>query len=207
MESGEIVYSHSIIEFVAVANEYCTFMESATGFPKREFLEKTSKILPLLYYKASLLPALESVLEDGNEKYVTEEQYESVYHGILGLLGAHNDYLEVIDPVYRDSQENVRGSIAEDLADIYQDLKDFIMVYRLGTPEIMQESIYECKTSFETIWGQRLVNALKVIHSLVTGEDPLEDEPAPGEQAEEKETDTSNWIISQRQKIWGQDES
>ena len=79
------------------------------------------------------------------------------------------------------------------------------MVYRVGTVEIMQEALFEIRTRFEQYWGQRLVNALRVIHSLITGEDPLEDDTSENRE-DESQPDTSNWIISQRQKMWNKDE-
>jgi hypothetical protein len=204
MEMEQVVYSSPVIEFVAVANEYIQFAENAVSFPKRDFLLKSSRILPLIYYKASLLPEVESAFEEGNEKYVTENQYEFVRMAVLGKLGSHNDYQEIYDPVYRDSGEATHGSLAEDFADVYQDVKDFVMVYRIGTVEIMQEAIFEIRSSFEQYWGQRLVNALRVIHSYITSGDTLEDEkPVDPDQ---EQPDTSKWIISQRQKIWDKDE-
>lgn len=205
MDISQVVYSSPVIEFVAVANEYCNFAENAVSFPKRDFLQKSARILPLLYYKASLLPVMDSAFEEGNEKYVTENQYEFIRLAIISKLGSHNDYQEVYDPVYRESDEPSYGSLAEDIADIYQDLKDFIMVYRVGTVEIMQEALFEIRTRFEQYWGQRLVNALRVIHSLITGEDPLEDDTSENRE-DESQPDTSNWIISQRQKMWNKDE-
>jgi hypothetical protein len=205
MEISQVVYSSPVIEFVAVANEYCSFAENAVSFSKRDFLQKSARILPLLYYKASLLPVVDSAFEEGNEKYVSENQYEFIRLAIVSKLGSHNDYQEVYDPVYRDSNEASYGSLAEDIADIYQDLKDFIMVYRVGTVEIMQEALFEIRTGFEQYWGQRLVNALRVIHSLITGDDPLEDENTEKPEDEIKR-DTSNWIISQRQQMWNEDE-
>jgi hypothetical protein len=204
MEMEQVVYSSPVIEFVAVANEYIQFAENAVSFQKRDFLIKSGKILSLIYYKASLLPQVESAFEEGNEKYVTENQYEFVRLAILSKLGNHNDYQEIFDPVYRDSGEATHGSLAEDFADVYQNVKDFIMVYKIGTVEIMQEALFELRSSFEQHWGQRLVNALRVIHSHITSGDSLEDEkpPEPGQE----QPDTSDWIISQRQKIWNKDE-
>lgn len=205
MKISDIVYSSPVIEFVAVANEYCNFTENALSFSKRDFLQKSAIVLSLLYYKASLLPKVESAFEEGNEKYVTENQYEFIRLSILSKLGSHNDYQEVFDPVYRDTHESTHGSLAEDFADIYQDLKDFIMVYKAGTVEIMQEAIFEARTSFEQYWGQKLVNALRVIHAHISGSDPLDDEK-PEENKPGNSPDTSNWIYTQRQKMWNEDE-
>lgn len=203
-----MVYSGPVIEFVAVANEYCSFVEQAGEFEKRDFTDKLRKILPLLYYKATLLPRTEPFYEEGNEKFVTEDDWNHVHNSVLKKLGKHNDYPEVFDPVYRDTEDQVGGSIAEDLADIYQDMKDFIMVYRMGTVELMNDSMWECILHFEQYWGQKLVNSLRAVHSLLHSGENLEEESDEEAKEDDPENrDTSHWLISQRKKMWyGKDE-
>ncbi len=70
--SSEPVYSRNVIEFVAVANEFCKYAEHAGELKGDELLKILQRILPLMYLKASLLPELEPFFEDGNEKFVTE---------------------------------------------------------------------------------------------------------------------------------------
>jgi hypothetical protein len=207
MDTGKesLVYSQSVIEFVAVANEVCNFMEQAGGFPKAGFIDKSRKILPLLYYKASLLPHTEAVYQEGIEKFVTEQEWQSIHDDILNKLGSHNDYPEVFDPVYRDTEDNVGGSIAEDLADIYQDIKDFLMVYRMGTVELMNDAIWELVQHFEQFWGQKLLNSLRVLHAHINSGEDLAD--TPDSRNERKGADKGDWIFSQRQKHWNDDEN
>jgi hypothetical protein len=207
MDNGKegLVYSGPVIEFVAVANEVCIFMEQAGGFTKKDLIEKTRKILPLLYYKAGLLPATEPFYHEGTEKFVSEEDWQIIHDNILGRIGSHNDYAEIPDPVYKDTEDNVGGSIAEDMADIYQDLKDFLMVYRMGTVELMNDAIWECVQHFEQFWGQKLLNSLRYLHSLSFGNEDLSDEDEDRER-DKGVNDKGDWIISQRQKFWNEDE-
>ena len=52
------------------------------------------------------------------------------------------------------------------MADIYQDLKDFISVFQLGLNETMNDSLVICKEHFEEFWGQRLVNTMRALHDV-----------------------------------------
>ncbi len=205
---NELVYSGAVVEFVAVANEYCSFVEQAEGFEKRDFIDKSRKILSLLYYKATLLPLTEPYYDEGCEKFVTEKDWNSVHLAIVKKLGRHNDYPEVFDPLYRDTEDQVGGSIGEDMADIYQDIKDFLMVYRMGTEELMNDSLWECNQNFERYWGQKLVNSLRAIHSLLYGGENLDEEQEEGDDKYDPEKrDTNDWFITQRKKMWyGDDE-
>ena len=68
----DIVYSHQVLEFVTVANEYCSFVEKTAHFTKKDYVTKFQKLLPLLYLKASLIPDIESDEELMTEKIVSE---------------------------------------------------------------------------------------------------------------------------------------
>jgi len=40
-------------------------------------------------------------------------------------------------------------TVSENLADVYQDVKNFIGSYRTGVEDVMQQAISECKENFE----------------------------------------------------------
>ena len=81
------IYERNTLEFVTVALEYCTFVEAARNTGLFDFVDKATKLLPLLYLKASLLPEVESEEETELELSVSEDMYESVRSRIAGLLG------------------------------------------------------------------------------------------------------------------------
>ncbi len=205
MEKGkeDMVYSSAVIEFVAVAKETAVFLEQAGSFPRSVFIDKSRKILPLLYYKAGLLPETDAIFHEGTEKFVTEDDWQRVNDTIMKKLGRYNDYPEVFDPIYRDTEDNAGGSIAGDMADIYQDIKDFLMVYRLGTVELMNDAVFECVQHFELSWGIKLLNTLRALHCLVYGGEKPGDEE---EDVDDRKINTGGWIFSQRQKLWNEDE-
>ena len=167
METNEIVYSKNVVEFVTVANEYCASVEQASKFPALENLQKLQKILPLLYLKATLLPKNEQVLDEELEKYVSELDYNVLHQKWLQLLNENDDFYEVFDPSIQFGQETVTASISENLLDIYQDMKNFLISYSLGNEEVMNDALYECSLHFEEFWGQQLVNVLRAVHMLV----------------------------------------
>ncbi len=172
MEKGsDPVYSRHVIEFVAVANEYCKYAEHANEIKGEALLKILQRLLPLLYLKASFLPELTPYFEDGNEKFVGEADWTKINDDFRQQFGSANDYLEVFDERINETEGPVVASIAENMADIYQDLKDFILLYQTGTMEVMNDAIWECRMNFERYWGQKLVNALRAIHNfLCSGE-------------------------------------
>lgn len=200
------VYSRNVVEFVAVANEYCKYAEHAGELKGDEMLRILQRLLPLLYLKASLLPELEPFFGDENEKFVTESDWYRINDAFKNLFGTANDYLELYDEKYIESETPVPSSLAENMADIYQDIKDFLLLYQTGTQEVMNDAVWECRLNFENIWGQKLVNALKAIHKFIYSGKEIE-KVDDDENISADNIDTSEWFISKRQKEFrGDDE-
>ena len=165
-KESQTIFDKNVIEFVTVAAEFCAFLERAESMKRSDFVDTSLKILPLLYLKASLLPPCERLGEEELETYVTEEVYEILRLNLAELMGEKDDYLDVFveDMVYSD--QPIKKCISEDLADIYQDIRDFIFVFQLGLNETMNDSLALCQENFGLLWGQKLVNTLRALHDL-----------------------------------------
>lgn len=203
---GNKVYSKNIIEFVTVAKEFCAIAESVRLNTKLEFLQKVQKIFPLLYLKMSVIEKYDALFDDGNEKFVVQDDWDYVKNSVKEKLGQHDDYLEVFHPDMHLTEAPIASSISENIADIYQDLKDFISLYALGNEEIMNDAIWECQLNFEEYWGQKLTNSLRAVHMVLYSGDNLSDEANKNEENEARSRDTSNWIIQKRQNDFYSDE-
>ena len=199
-----IVYTKNVIEFATVGREYCNILEHIEDYSKQDFIKVGLRIMPLLYLKSVVLPKPEQELDDMVEKYVNEEIYTQIKESIEVKLGGHNDYLEVFTPDIQLTDTSVAASISEDLTDIYQDVKDFLEVYKTGVTELMNDVLAELVNNFEIYWGQKAVNCLRALHNVYYGGDSLDEEEDEGTSKKEK-TDTSNWIFSQRKQQWNRD--
>jgi hypothetical protein len=162
----EVVFSKNTIEFVTVANEFCLFLEKATETDASFFIDKSLKLLSLLYLKASLLPPTEQLYDEGNEKFVGEFDWQMIRNGIASILDDKDTYLDFFDLEMNETPEPVVSSISENMADTYQDLKDFLEIYRLGNDELSNDAIYECNENFKNYWGFRVVNTIRILHFL-----------------------------------------
>ena len=164
--NSQVIFDKNAVEFVTVAAEFCGFMERVSDMKRRDFVDKSLKLLPLLYLKASLLPACERMEESDPETFVTETDYEVVRSSVASLLGEYDDFLEVFldDMAYSDTP--IHQNISECLADIYQLLKDFICVFQLGLEQTMNDSLAICRELFAEFWGQRLVNVMRALHDV-----------------------------------------
>ncbi|MCQ2194467.1 MAG: DUF5063 domain-containing protein [Paludibacteraceae bacterium] len=172
------IYSNKVIEFVTVAAEFCSFMEKCEGCGTKTFMDKMTKLLPLLYLKTSLLPDLEEESEEEIQQFVTEEEYEYTQEQVRNVIGQYDEYLEVFTPDMQYSDNPILAHISEDLTDIYQDLKDMVANFQSANQQIMNDSILNCKQNFESFWGQKALNALRALHNVLYSGAELEDEDA-----------------------------
>lgn len=165
-ERQDIVFSKNTVEFVTVAAEFCAYVERANEHDRKEFIETLLKILPLLYLKAQMLPDEERFGDDELEDFVTEDSYEVLRITIAEMLADKDCYLDVFVADMKYSDTPVTKTISEDLADIYQDIKNFVSLFKLGINETMHDAIIECNEHFRDYWGQTLVNTLRALHEV-----------------------------------------
>lgn len=161
-----IVYSAPVIEFVTVAAETCLLLEHTQETERPDFVTKSLSLLSLLYLKTSLLTIPERVFDDNPERFVSEEDYNDIKSQIEVLLGEHDSFLETFHPDMSLSDTPIAAFVSENLADIYQELKDFAANYQLIEPDIMNDALVVCLEAFRDHWGLKLLNCLRALHHL-----------------------------------------
>jgi len=108
----------------------------------------------------------EAVYDNITEKFVNEEDYQFVREQVEQLLGSDDSYLETFHPDMAISDTPIAAFVSENLADIYQELKDFAASYQLGDTDVMNDALVACLEAFGEHWGQKLLNALRALHAL-----------------------------------------
>lgn len=162
------IYARNTVEFVTVTVEFCAFLEQSAGKDRTEFVDTLLKILPLLYLKASLLPEPQPSMLFV-ERAVSESDYNYIREVASSVMAELDDYLDVFVEDMKYSDTPIRKYISEDLADIYQDLRNFIEVYRQENEETMQIALSDVIENFQYYWGQTLVNTMRALHEVKYG--------------------------------------
>jgi len=162
----DLTLSKAVIEMATVANEFCYFFETVEKKKTDIILNFTQRILPLLYLKGSLLPDVNPQNPDANERFVTEEQWEVIFITLREIFGKDDEYW-IIDPQNINETEPLKASLAENIADIYQDMKDFILLLQKNTHAARENAINECKSLLANHWGYRVGNVFTRIHYLL----------------------------------------
>jgi hypothetical protein len=134
------------------------------------------RLLPLLYLKGTFLPETEPIGDEQAEVFATEVQYAVLVSTIAELLGSDDAYLEVFHPDMSLSDNFLSASISENIADVWQDIYNFVETFRQGYDEAMNNALYNCRINFSSYWGQSLVNVMRALHNVFYKETDIEDE-------------------------------
>ena len=166
-KDNHIVYAPVTLDFVTVSVEFCSFLEKMEITSRTEWTKTMLRILPLLYVKATLLPQVVDLEDEMAEVFVTQEDYMLVVNQVASVLGEEDVYLDVFVADMKYSDRPVSSFISEDIADIYQDIRNFVSVYQHGLEEAMINALKIISENFRLYWGQKLVNVLRPLHALV----------------------------------------
>lgn len=161
------VYNQNTLEFVQVAAETCRLLEHISEFEREQVVQQLCCLLPLLYLKTRLVPVDQMEELDGiAERFVSEEDYNRVCLDIQAMLGTDDTYLDVFVEDFRYSDQAVMATISENLADIYQEIKDLCACYQTGSEEAMLSGMNTCMAAFHEHWGLKLCNVLRALHTI-----------------------------------------
>ena len=148
-----------------VANDYCTFMAKAETYTKQQLYDYLLKVSPLLYIKGSLLPDITVQNADALEKFLPEEEWEALFTALRKVFSKEDEFW-FIDNSNPNNNKPIKGSLSESFADVYQDMKDFLLLYQKNSLDAKENVASELKHLFETHWGHRMVIAHKTLHYL-----------------------------------------
>ena|SRR5690554_422618 len=165
-DNEKIIYDKNVIDFVTVSVEFCAILEGEEDLQRVDWISKMLKILPLLYLKASLLPETVASIEEEPEIFVQQKDYSRIENRVSGIMGEEDIYLDVFIDEMKYSDRPISAFVSENIADIYQDLRNFISVYQFELTDQMQSAINICYSNFRSYWGQKLVNVLRPLHTL-----------------------------------------
>lgn len=165
MNEEQYLYSQPVIDFITVCTEYCKYLEQSETKNFDDFTHVMRGLLPMIYLKATLLGHVPEQA-GWNEKKLTEQDYDFIRTSVARILGEKDDFLDVFVEDFKYSEHPVLCTISENLADIYQQLRELVECFREGYEESMAVALYETIEEFNMQWGQKLLNALRAIHDI-----------------------------------------
>jgi hypothetical protein len=149
--------SRLVVEMIDLSRQYCELIESS-GADRGAWLRNVSELLPKLHATVTSLdgrPYLggSGIIPDLDARF-------ELYTHLRELLGDRDGYWLEFDRV--GDEEAMTGSLADDLTDIYCELKHGL---RLADKR-PEDALEDLLSGFEYHWGRHLVDAERQLSIL-----------------------------------------
>lgn len=161
-----IVENRAQLQAVAHASEFCATIENAAQYEKSEFVRIITELLPALYMDFATAESTAISDDYYTSDFIDEDYYESVRRQMESVFGADDMFLETFEEDMKYSDTPIAVSISESLADIFQDLYNFISAVRETDGDLLREAFADCSENFKSIWGQTLANVMRPLTHL-----------------------------------------
>ncbi len=172
----------TINAFTAQARRYCAFIEDIPAPNSWTFAQGCLTELLGLYQLALHLPEV-APGNRGSLERINHETWAAVREN-LGRQLARDYYWAIFEPLELEKPEPICGSLSDDLADIWRDLKPGVAAIDTGTTTLISDVVWHWRFSFETHWGHHAANAITALHAVSFGAFADEGRPATRPQGE-----------------------
>ena len=153
--------SPELRELLGIARHYCALIENS-GSENEAWLTHVAEILPKLH--AAIVSIKVSHESKGEDEVMDLDSRFDLYVQLKGLLGDNDSYWMEFD-VTSDSQQ-MSGSLADDLTDIYYELKHGLDLLTDGTTAEPFKVLEDWSRGYRMHWGQHLLDAERHLYSL-----------------------------------------
>jgi hypothetical protein len=195
MAEFEPFTSPALEAFVRVVEEYCALIDARETLSPSDLLVAAHDVLARLYAAGLSLPSTEVLSEDDIENQesdetregesredsdrIEHEEWRKLYRALDEKLGSWSVYREIFDPYDWSCEEEVAGCLAEDLADIYTDLREGLLKWQRGDTGT---ALWEWRFDLEHHWGAHVTGPLRALFALASNREipwPASEEKTP----------------------------
>ena len=150
--------------FVKLCRRYFEYLEKMPDKKISDFWVELLHLLPDIYTGIFDLPQIDARYSSEVEKFVTESEYNQTFINLVTFIGALDKFADFSDQSHPGAVKVIEASLSEMLTDIYQEVKDFVLLYETETIENMNDAIADCLDTFGRYWGVKLLSATRIIH-------------------------------------------
>lgn len=162
---------HDVVSFKEAAEKYCALLEVVPSDINAWVEQMTSAVAHLYAYGHNLpdlgLPDDAPDVPDSMD--VNDTEWKRIYRFVGDLLGSQRGYWAYFDPTepVDSTQEISFGDLADDLADIYRDIKPGLRAWAECDDSYLAGIVFDWKFPlFHSHWGVHAVSALRALHQL-----------------------------------------
>jgi hypothetical protein len=171
----------SLREFASLADTFCTLVDQHETLSADAFLLRVHPLLPALYSGGLALPSTDILFDEETDKEPddetdevelgverseidpdrhTHDEWQRLFSTFTVKLGQPCNYREIVDPYDSKEQTEVTASLADDIADIYRDLRCGLLKWHRGETG---NALWAWRFHFECHWGGHVTSSLKAL--------------------------------------------
>ena len=147
--------------FRAAAERFCAWAEVAPSDPAQD-LYLAMRHVSELYSLALAMPDAD-VDPSVAQEFIDKSDHKAIYTRFRSLPLQY--YGEIFDPTRVPPEEPSVGDLADDLLDIYTDVKAGLLLFREGHAP---EATFQWKFTWGVHWGRHATSALRAMHCWAT---------------------------------------
>lgn len=148
--------------FTASAEAFIAVVDASESQSQSAFLRELERALVRLYAAGLVLDHLAPEDDAAPAEGLTNDEAAALQRRLGQKFGDYDYYAVVFDP-YDLASAPVTGSLADDVADIYRDLKDGFA--ELANRKI-ENALWQWKFGFDNHWGRHAAEAIYALYSL-----------------------------------------
>jgi hypothetical protein len=158
----------SITAFTDQARRYCALLEDEGVRNSWIFAQECLRALLRLYDWALLLPNTEPTTDESLDR-IAHLDWEAVRKRVSERL-QRDYYWQIFEPLAVEPPEPVAGSLSDDLADIWRELKVGLLAMDDTPHDKNSNIVWHWRFSFESHWAQHAAGAIGALNALCYGQ-------------------------------------
>jgi len=195
-----------VTEFVDAAAQYCRLMEQASKKRTGELFSGLQQLLPQIYLKASALPKPKYCYEEEPKRFVTEDDYARIHDALKQKIELMNGIARMSPGTRHNEQELLSFSVAENYADIYEELKNFVRLYEIGIQQAMNDAVWICRNSYEQHLGLKLIEGMRLLHTVLYNKHTEGSRAVKIDDFKQEGNEDEPWSSDDQEEVYGDDE-
>lgn len=149
----------------SAAADYCSLIDTVAEIPAVVLPGALLRGLARLYASAAALPPSDDLPTAGEATggWVWASRYEGDrFAALAARLGSLRRYREFFDPWDFGGDAEVGGDLAEDVWDVYKDVREGLEHWQAGR---RVAAVWAWRFTFEVHWGEHATGALRALHA------------------------------------------
>ena len=152
-----------------LAVRYCDLIENRGSPDSVAWVKEIHLLLPRLYAAALALPSDVEPDTDTveHDPTLSHEEWQLIFRELGNLFARWNHYFDVFDPYDEKNREAICGSLSDDLADIYHDVRSGLRLQQIAGDTRPNDVLWSWKFNFESHWAAHATGAMRALQTVL----------------------------------------